>query len=279
MASNRDYRWALSLSILSCAALASNAVVGCGAFGAAEPDPPGAPGAVADGAAADGAAVPDGAAVADGAPADAASPMCNGSTTFGGDMSALPADFVVSPAPASPPSFAAGQMVAAASLEAGSWGSSTISRFFEGPLSGVELSWTATLPATDIQAEVGCRLHLAVAPSNQTIRLYFLHNGLSSLNFIADRLSPAVGVDEATLAAPHGPGTFTMALGATLSNGTLSLRADFNGKQHTKDIPLAETIYRAEVICGVYSAYNGALSPDTFTMRLDSLSGTVCRPQ
>lgn len=263
----------LSLLILSGAALASNAVVGCGTFGAAESEPAGTPDATSDGAAASDAAASDAAA------RDGASPMCNGSTTFGGDMSALPTGFAVSPAPGSPPSFDDGQMVASASMPAASWGSSSISRFFQGPLSGVDLSWTATLPSSSIQAEVGCRLHLLVVPSNQTIRLYFVHNGLTSLNFIADRLSPPVGVDDATLAAPHGPGTFSMALGARLSNGTLSLLADFNGKQHTANIALAEAIQRAEVICGVSSAYNGSNDPDTFTVRIDDLSGTVCPAQ
>lgn len=161
-------------------------------------------------------------------------------------------------------------------MAATSWGSSTITRFFQGPLSSVDVSWTATLPSSDSQAEIGCRLHLYVVPSNQTIRLYFVHNGLTSLDFIADRISPSVGVDDATLAAPHGPGTFPMALEAKLSNGTLSLFADFNGKQHRASVPLAETIQRAEVVCGVFSAYNGSHAPETFTVQIDDLAGTVC---
>jgi hypothetical protein len=252
----------LSVFCLSSAALASSAVVACGAFGAADAEPASAP----DAAASDGAAT-----------ADAPSASCNGGTTFGGDMSSLPAGFTVSPAPASPPSFEGGQMVASASIGPSAWGSSTISRFFVGSVSSVDASWTATLPASDIQAEVGCRIHLTVVPSNETIRLYFVHNGLASFYFVADRLSsPAVGVADATLAAPHGPGTFPMALGAKLSNGTLSLRAEFNGKAHKADVALAETIQRAEVICGLASAYNGSTAADTFAVQVDTLSGTVC---
>lgn len=259
----------LSLLILSGAAV----VIACGAFGTAESEPTSAP---AD-AASDSAAPQD---VTDAADRTDASPLCSGSTTFGGDMSALPEGFAASLAPDSPPSFSAGQMVAAASMAPSSYGKSTITRFFEGPVSSADVSWTATLPASDIQAEVGCRLHLTVVPSNETIRLYFVHNGLTSFEFIADRLSsPAVGVDQATLAAPHGPGTFSMALGARHSNGTLSLRASFNGKAHNANVPLAETIQRAEVNCGVYSAYNGSGAPDIFTVRVDDLSGTVCPVQ
>ncbi len=261
----------LSILILSGAAVA---VIACGAFGTAESEPTNAP---AD-AASDSAAPQD--VATDAANRTDASPLCSGSTTFGGDMSALPEGFAASLAPDSPPSFSAGQMVAAASMAPSSYGKSTITRFFEGPVSSADVSWTATLPSSSIQAEVGCRLHLTVVPSNETIRLYFVHNGLTSLEFIADRLSsPAVGVDQATLAAPHGPGTFAMTLGARHSNGTLSLRASFNGKAHNANVPLAETIQRAEVNCGVYSAYNGSGAPDIFTVRVDDLSGTVCPVQ